>query len=67
MGHLGAESVKCATLAQVVISQFACLSPMLGSVLKLRDWSLLQILCLPLSLCLPCSHFVSLSKLHKHF
>ena len=35
--------------------------------LLLRAWSLLRILCLPLSLPLPCSHFVSLclSKINK--
>ena len=32
---------------------------------QLRAWSLLQILCLPLSLLLPCSHSVSLSKINK--
>ena len=31
---------------------------------QLGTWSLLQILCLPLSLLLPCSHCVSLSKIN---
>ena len=42
-----AQSVKHPTLAQVMISQFTGSSPAFSSVL--RAWSLLRILCLPLS------------------
>ena len=61
-----AQSVKCLTLAQIIISQFVGSDAMSGSVLT--AWSLLQILCLPLSLALPhlCSVSVSLSKISKH-
>ena len=53
-----AESVKCLTLAQVMIPWFMSLSPdTLGSVLRVH--SLLGILCFPLSLPLP--HALSLS------
>ena len=46
-----AQSVKCLTLVQVMISQFLSLSPTSGSLLPAQ--SPLQILCLPLSLPLP--------------
>ena len=48
-----AQSVKCLTLAQVMIPRFMGLSSTSGSLLSAcqrRAWSLLQILCLPLSL-----------------
>ena len=45
-----AQSVKHPTSAQVMISQFVSSSPSSGSVLTLRAWNLLRILCLPLSL-----------------
>ena len=50
-----AQSVERPTSAQVMISQFVGSSPALGSVLS--AWSLepASILCLPLSLPLPCS------------
>ena len=60
-----AQSVKCLTLAQVMISQFMGSSPTSGSVRQLRAWNLLQIWCLPLSLPLPCSCSVSLSHKNK--
>ena len=47
-------SVKPPTSAQVMISQFVSSSPTSGSLLSAQ--SLLQILCPPLSLPLPCSH-----------
>ena len=49
-----AQSVGCPTLAQVMISWFVGLSPTLSSLLLAQ--SLLQILCPPLSLPLPCSY-----------
>ena len=61
-----AQSVKRLTSAQVMISRFMGSSPTLGSVLTARGWSLLRILCLPLSLCLPHLCCVSLSKINKH-
>ena len=65
-----AQSVKRPTSARVMIPQFIGWSPTSGSVLTTGAWSLLQILCLPLSLLLPCSCSVSLSfslsKLNKH-
>ena len=50
-----AQSVKCLTLAQVMISRFVSLSLVSGSVLTAQSWSLLQILCVPLFLPLSCS------------
>ena len=45
-----AQSVKCLTSAQVMISQFVGLSPVLGSGLTVQSLErLLRILCLPLS------------------
>ena len=61
-----AQSVERLTSAQVVISQSVSSSPALGSVLTARAWSLLQILCLPLSLPLP-AHALSLSLRNKYF
>uniref|UniRef100_A0ABI7ZJ96 HMG box domain-containing protein n=1 Tax=Felis catus TaxID=9685 RepID=A0ABI7ZJ96_FELCA len=52
------------TSTQVMISQFVSLNPQSGSVLT--AWSLLRILCLPLSLPFPCSRSVSLSLKNKH-
>ena len=46
-----AQLVKLPTSAQVMISWFVGLSPVLGSLLSV--WILLWILCLPLSLPLP--------------
>ena len=59
-----AQSVERPTSAQVMISWSVSSSPASGSVLTAR--SLLRILCLPLSLLLPCSCSVSLSKINKH-
>ena len=53
MGTWVAQSVESLTPAQVMISWFMGLSTSLGSVLTTGAWSLLQILCLPLSLLLP--------------
>ena len=62
-----AQSVKHLTSARVMISQFVPSSPALGYVLKLRAWSLLRILCLPLSLPLLYSCSVSLCLKNKTF
>ena len=63
-----AHSVKRPTLAKVMVSLSMSSSPPSGSVLTAQR--LLQILCLPLSVPLPCSHSVSLSlslsKINKH-
>ena len=56
-----AQSVKCLTLAQVMISRFMGLSPTLRLCRQLGTGSLLWILCLPLSLCPSPAHSVSLS------
>ena len=57
-----AQSVKCPTSAQVMVSRLVSSRPASGSVLReLGAWSLLQILCLPLPLPLACSCSVSLS------
>ena len=53
-----AQWVKHLTSAQVMVSQFVGMRPASGSLLT--AWSPLQILCLPLSLPLPCSHSFSL-------
>ena len=45
------QSVKCPTSAQVMISPFMSLSPASDSVLTARSLEVVQILCLPLSLC----------------
>ena len=58
-----AQSVKCLTSAQVMISQSMSSSPASGSVLT--AWSLFQIMCLPLSLDLPRSCSVSLCLKNK--
>ena len=62
-----AQSVKHLTSAQIVISQFVSSSPTSVSVLAAQSLELLWILCLPLSLPLPCSRpvSVSLSKINK--
>ena len=60
-----AQSVKRLTSAQVMISQFVGSSPTLGSALTAQVWSLLWIVYLPLSLSLPHSCSVSLSKINK--
>ena len=59
--------IKSLTWVQVMISPFVSSSPVLGSVLG--AWSLLRILCLPLSLPLPLSSSISLclSKVNKCF
>ena len=54
-----AQSVKRPTSAQVMISRFVGSSRTSG--FALMAWSLLRILCLPLSLLLPHSHSLSLS------
>ena len=63
-GHLGG-SVKCPTLAQVMISWFVSLSPASGSVLTVQ--SLLWILCTH-PLCPSPAHALtlSLSQMSKH-
>ena len=48
-----AQSIKCLTSTQAMVSLFLSSSPGSGSVLT--AWSPLQILCLPLLLPLPCS------------
>ena len=58
-----AQLVKRSSSAQIAISQFVSSSPTSGSVLT--AWSLLQILCLPLSLPLP-AHAFSLALKNKH-
>ena len=60
-----AQLVERLTPAQVMILQLTSLSPMSGSVLTARAWTLLRILRLPLSLPLPCSHPVSPSLKNK--
>ena len=54
-----AQSAKCLTSAQVMVSQFAGSSLTSGSVLIAKRLDLLQILCLPFSL--PLSNSLSLS------
>ena len=61
-----AQSVEPATWAQVMISQLVGSSPVWGSALTARAWSLFQILCLPLSVTLPHSCSVSLSLKNKN-
>ena len=56
-----AQTVKCPTSAQDIISWFVSSGWCQALGWQLRDWSLLQILCLPLSLLLPHSCSVSLS------
>ena len=60
-----AQLVKRRTSAQVTISRFVGSSPATGSVLTAQSLELLRILCLPLSLFLPHSCSVSLSKINK--
>ena len=55
-----AQSVKRPTSTQVTISRSVSSSPASGSGLMAQAWSLLPILCLPLSLPLPRSCSVSL-------
>ena len=57
-----AQSVKQPTLAQVMISRSMSSSPASGSVLTAQGLGLLRILCLPLSLPLPCSLALSLKS-----
>ena len=59
-----AQSVERLTSAQVMISQLVSSSPASGPVLT--AWSLLQILCLPLSLPLTHLHSVSVSLKNKN-
>ena len=59
------QSVKHPTSAQVTILWFMGLSPVSGSVLIAQSLELLPILCLPLSLLLPCSRSFSLSLKSK--
>ena len=63
-----AQSLEHLTSAQVMILSFVGLSPTSGSVLTAQSWSLLQILCLPLSLSAPSLLMLclSLSKINKH-
>ena len=63
-----AQSVKRPTSAQVMILQLVSLSPVPALCWRLRAWSLLWILCLPLCLPLPHSFSVSLclSKINKN-
>ena len=60
-----AHLVKRRTSAQVTISRFVGSSPASGSVLTAQSLELLRILCLPLSLFLPHSCSVSLTKINK--
>ena len=62
-----AQSVKRLTSAQVMISQLVGSSPPSGSVLAAQSLKPAWILCLPLSLPLPCSRSLSLSLKTKHF
>ena len=57
------QSVKCPTSAQVTISRLSRVQALCRAPCRqLRAWSLLWIPCLPLSLPLPCSRCLSLSK-----
>ena len=71
LSHRGAwvvQWVEHPTSAQVMISRFVGSSPTSSSELTAQSLELLRILCLPLSLPLPCSGSVSfsLSKINKH-
>ena len=55
-----AQLIKCLTLAQVMISQFVSSSPLSGSLLSAQ--SLLQVLCLSVSLSAPPTLVLSLSQ-----
>ena len=67
MGAWVAQWVKRPTLAQVMISQFVSLSPVLGSVLTAQSLEPASDSVSPsLSLPLPDLHSVSLSKINKH-
>ena len=57
-----AQLVERPTSAQVMISRFVGSSPASGSVLMAQSWSLLLILCLPLSLHLLSSCSLSLCQ-----
>ena len=57
-----AQLVKRLTSAQVTISRYVGSNPASGSVLTAQSLGLLQILCVPLSLFLPCSRSVSCSQ-----
>ena len=57
-----AQSVEHSTLAQIMILWFMGSSPVSGSVLTAQSLELLQILCIPLSLSLPCLHHLSVSQ-----
>ena len=56
-----AQSVECLTSALVMISWLQIWAPHQALCWQLRAWSLLQILCFPLSLPLPHSHTLCLS------
>ena len=58
-GAWEAQSVECPTSAQVMISRFVSLSPMLGSVVT--TWSLEPGFCVSLSLWPSVTHTLSLS------
>ena len=60
-----AQSVEHPTLVRVTISWFMSSSPASGLCWQLWAWSLLWIPCVLLSLLLPFSHAVSLSKINK--
>ena len=58
-----AQSVKCPTSAQVMVSQFVVSSPMSGSVLTAQSLEpASDSVCVSLSLSLPCSCSASLSQ-----
>ena len=57
-----AQSAKHTTSPQVMISRFVGLNPMSGSMWTAGAWSLLQILCLPLSVPPPLVLSLSLSQ-----
>ena len=60
-GARAAQSLKGPTFAQLMSSRFMSSNPASNSADSSEPWSLLQILCLPLSLPLSSSHSVSLS------
>ena len=71
MGHLGDLVGKAADLSSghdLVVREFKPSSVLCAESWELRAWSLLSILCLPLSLSLPHSRSVSQKLINvKHF